>query len=327
MFRRFLVCSAVGTGLLGTAANVLASGPNASPFALTYAQDKPAKPAEAKPADKAAKPADAKPAAKPADSSKTTAMSRSGSGGASWMKDGPYTYRGVDTLFSIREANPDIGQGEWQFNFIGGWQTASNGDDDNLLMSQSIAYGFTDDVFVQLEVIQPRLGDGGESGAGDMNLNVFWRAIQEQESLPAFMTYGTLRIPSGDGSSGVDGTLNGVLTKTFDKFRVHFQGFIRTANGDIGAERYDRDHFQWGVGPGFDYQVTEDFLVVLNYLNGNADRRGERNVNLIQTGAIWTIAKSESMRHVLKLVGDIGCNGTGDTPNLGARFMYSLALR
>lgn len=315
MFRWILTCSVAGSCLLALTGVVSAAGPNPSPLAMTYAQDKPA---DAKSA----------PVAKPADSkSATTTMTRSEGGGPSWMQSGPYTFRGVDSLFSIREANPDIGQGEWQFNFAGGWQTASNGDDDNLLMSQSIAYGFTDDIFVQLEVLQPRLGDGADSGAGDMNLNVFWRALQEQESLPAFMTYASLRIPSGDGSAGVDGTMNWVFTKTFDKFRAHFQGFIKTANGHIGAERYDRDHFQWGVGPGFDYQVTEDLLLVLNYLNGNADRRGDRNTNLIQTGAIWTVARSDSMRHMLKFVGDIGCNGTGDTPNLGARFMYSLALR
>src|SRR5262249_19222531 len=140
--------------------------------------------------------------------------------------------------------------------------------DDEFGMTQSIKYGFTDDFFAELEVLEDDLGDGGNQGNGDLKLTAFYRIVRENGCMPAIATYATLRIPSGDGSSRVDGTLHGVVTKKINEcFRAHLDGFIETANGDAGEDDRNRRHFQWGVGPGFDYQIDPCTTAVLNYLH------------------------------------------------------------
>src|SRR5262245_36447597 len=52
-----------------------------------------------------------------------------------------YGYREVSDFFNIREANPQVDKGEWEFETQGGWATYSNGEDDNFGLQQSIKYG------------------------------------------------------------------------------------------------------------------------------------------------------------------------------------------
>lgn len=235
-----------------------------------------------------------------------------------------YGYREVSDFFNIREANPQVDKGEWEAEFIFNWSTRSN-EPDELALDQSIKYGITDDAFVELEVLEPQLGEGGDQGTGELVFILYNRFVRETENLPAFGLQGEMRIPSGDGSSGVDGTLAAVATKTFaERFRVHFEGWIQTANGNLGSDDADRRHFQWALGPGFDYMINEKTLVLLNYRNRSSEVYGNHNQNVLELGGIYEIARSGDIHQHVKAAIDIGLDGSTETEHFGAKVMYSI---
>lgn len=233
-------------------------------------------------------------------------------------------YRGVSSFFNVREANSNVARGEWEFEFAFMWATRS-GESDEFELAQSLKYGVTDRFHVELEVEEPRLGEGGDSGAGDMRLTLFYQLLEETDAIPAIGALAQMRIPSGDGSSGVDGKLSAMLTKTFaERFRVHFQGFVLTANGASGRSDEERRPFQWGLGPGFDFQVDPDTLLALNYLHRVNEEEHARNQNILELGLVRRLGQIGKAEHGVKLALDVGLDGARTTPNLGGKLLWSI---
>jgi len=250
----------------------------------------------------------------------------------------PYTdepfdnlYREVSDFFNIREANPNTVKGEWEFEHEMIWDTKSNGRDDTFAMEQSVRYGVTNDFFVELSVIEPNLGDGGDQGNGDLKITLFNRFVKEVpgEDTPSIAGYLTGRFPTGDGSRNTDVTAGGIITKSLGgNWRAHFQGYVRSANG--GSSDYvdeGRRDVQWGFGPGFDYEIDEKTLLLFNYLNKSSDKFGQHNNNILELGASHEIARSERLIHHVKAAVDIGLDGQEETPNCGAKFLYVLSFQ
>lgn len=237
-------------------------------------------------------------------------------------------FRGVSDFFNIREANPQVSKGEWELEVTSEWATRSNGEDDDFGLEQSIKYGITDDIFVELEVVEPSLGDGGDQGNGDLNLILFERVLKENETLPAIGLQQEMRIPSGDDSSGVDGTFSLIFTKHIvDKLRAHLEGYIETANGSQGAGGDDRRNFQWGVGPGFDYQIDDKTLALINYLNRSSEDYGHHNQNILELGVTREIAKTDRTEQIVKFATDIGLDGQEETPNFGVKLLWEIGWK
>ncbi|MCG3126017.1 MAG: hypothetical protein CHACPFDD_00845 [Phycisphaerae bacterium] len=233
-----------------------------------------------------------------------------------------YGFKGISDFFNIREANPDVHGGQWASDVYFAWSTTDDGTDDDTYLSPNIKYGITDDIFVQLAVLPLNLGDGDGQGNGDLELKVFWRAMRETETLPAFAAYAETRIPSGEGSSKMDIRLNGVVTKTlFERFRAHFKGYIESANGSRGDAEYNRRNFQWGAGPGFDYQIDDMTIANINYLNRVSNFYGNQNQNILEIGIDRQIVAG----HNLKAAVDIGLDDGDETPNFVAKLQWSIA--
>ncbi len=247
---------------------------------------------------------------------------------ASTESEDKYGYHEVSDFFNIREANPQVSKGEWELEVTSEWATRSNGEDDDFGLEQSIKYGITDDIFVELEVVEPSLGDGGDQGNGDLNLILFERVLKENETLPAIGLQQEMRIPSGDDSSGVDGTFSLIFTKHIvDKLRAHLEGYIETANGSQGAGGDDRRNFQWGVGPGFDYQIDDKTLALINYLNRSSEDYGHHNQNILELGVTREIAKTDRTEQIVKFATDIGLDGQEETPNFGVKLLWEIGWK
>jgi hypothetical protein len=140
--------------------------------------------------------------------------------------------------------------------------------------------------------------------------------------MPAFATWAEMRMPSGHDSSGVDGELHFNLTKTLaTNFRGHLEGYIMTANGARGGDdEENRRHFQWGVGPGFDYQFNDDTIGILNYVNRVSEEYGGHNQNILELGLAHEIAEGQHLKAAI----DIGLDGRDETPNFGAKLQWSI---
>lgn len=233
----------------------------------------------------------------------------------------PFHYREISDFFNIREAYSNVTRGEWEFETTIEWETKS-GSSDSYGPVFSLKYGITDTFHAELEVERIALGQGGDQGNGELALILFKEWWKEAEISPAFATWGEMRIPSGQGSSGVDGELHFNVTKTLlPNFRGHFEGFIETANGARGGEDEDlRRAFQWGVGPGFDYSFSDDTIAAVNYLMRSSEEYGLHNQNILQVGLAQRIAQNQH----LKFAVDVGLDGADETPNLGAKILWSI---
>lgn len=242
------------------------------------------------------------------------------------QSEGIWGYRGVSSFFNIREANSNVERGEWEFELTFKWETDSGGESDEIEFEQSLKYGFTDRFHIELEIEEPGIGEGGGHGAGDLQFVFFYQFIQETEAMPALGGFAKMRVPSGDGSSGLDGTLSLMATKTFgEKFRVHFQGFVMSANGSSGAGGDDeRRAFQWGVGPGFDFQLAEETLIGMNYLFRSSDDDGGRNESTIEFGLVQGLGHIGEAKHEVKFAFDVGLNRASGTPNYGAKLLWGI---
>lgn len=247
-------------------------------------------------------------------------------------------YREVSDFFNIREANSSVKCGEWEFEAPFSWETSSNGGDDDFGIGASLKYGITDDVFLELELLPLNIGDGGDQGNGETALILFTQWAHESGDMPAFATWAEMRIPSGHHSSGVDGALHFNLTKTLaTNFRGHLEGYIMTANGERGGEfnghddnwfnwgwgddeRADRRHFQWGIGPGFDYQFDDSTIGILNYINRVSEAYGGHNQNIVEVGLARKLCEGQW----LKAAVDIGVDGRDETPNFGGKLQWSI---
>jgi len=248
----------------------------------------------------------------------------------------PYTeepfdnlYREVGEFFNIREANPNTVKGEWEVEHEMFWDTKSNGRDDSFSMEQSVRYGVTNDLFVELGVLEPNLGDGGDQGNGDLELTVFYRCLKEVpgEDTPSIATYLNARFPTGDGSRNTDATLGSIITKSLGgNWRSHFQAYVRSANGGSSDDTDNgRRDVQWGFGPGFDYEIDEKTLLLFNYLNKSGDKFGQHNNNILELGASREISRTDKCTQHVKAAVDIGLDGQDETPNCGARFQWVLS--
>ncbi len=240
-----------------------------------------------------------------------------------------YAHRGACTFFNVCEAYSPYQKGAWEFGVNALYSTLRAEKHDSFGLQQYIDYGITDDMYVELLVDEP-MGYSGE-GVGELRLllfNTFWR---EREILPAFGGWTQLRIPTGYGSSNVDGVFTGMLTKTLcSKFRAHFQGQVTTASGAQGQnDVVDRRPFQWSVGPGFDYQFSENFLVLLNYLQKSSDYHGSstasgHNNNIMEAGFVYAFPKKGRFQHYIRTAFDWTLDGQVTTPNFAAKLEWAV---
>ena len=237
------------------------------------------------------------------------------------QEESPYHYREISDFFNIREAYSDVKGGEWELETWVEWVTES-GEHDHVGPTFSLKYGIVDTFYAELDVQRINLGEGGEQGNGELSLLLFKEWWKEAGFLPAFATWAEMRIPSGEGSSGVDGELHFNVTKELlPSFRGHLEGFIETANGARGGEEKDnRRDFQWGVGPGFDYSFSDDTIVALNYLMRSSEGYGHHNQNILELGLAQRIAANQCF----KLALDVGLDGAEETPNFGAKVQWSI---
>jgi hypothetical protein len=244
-------------------------------------------------------------------------------------------YREVSDFFNIREANSSVRACEWEFEVEAAWMTyhRSAHHDDDFTLEPALKYGITDDLFVELSVLPINLGDGldiqghhdAEDGTGDLAFQVFWQFLHEDGGwMPAMATWAEMRIPTGEGSEGVDGTLHLNITKSINPcFRAHLEGFIETANGSRGdADRFEnRRHFQWGIGPGVDYSLDECNTLVFNYLNRASDEYGVRNSNIFEAGYIHKLTEHQ----VIKAAVDAEVHEDADGPHWTAKVQWGLS--
>jgi len=143
--------------------------------------------------------------------------------------------------------------------------------------------------------------------SGDVSVGALYNFNQETLTLPAFALKGSLQLPTGVDSSGVESEVTGIVTKSFHRLILSFNAGYQFIGGHNRDKRSGRYKFVFGGG----YPVgapmhTRTVLLADTYLE-QASRRGEKK----------TVGGEIGLRHQLRerLVLDIGVGSEFSGPS------------
>jgi hypothetical protein len=236
------------------------------------------------------------------------------------------------------------------------WDTAgfpaNNGDsDDDFVAEPALVWGFAEDweLWVRNQIW---LGDSGnrnafEDGNYDTWIGLMWRFKAQEGFWPAMALQAEARVPTGDGSSGVDGELRLNLTNEYDSgLRSHVNVFGVSVNGDNEKNvELDSDDWmeifetfgltpddslearnaQYGLVIGLDGPLGDggNLRWVADYMNRSSYYNGRSNMNVLEAGVEWKL-NDESK---LAIGGRAGLDDEEDTLNFGFGATYSYTIR
>jgi hypothetical protein len=231
------------------------------------------------------------------------------------------------------------------------WET-NDGDvtlgdnDDDFILTPAVVWGIAEDWEVWART-PAWLGDAGnrgpfEDGNYDTYLGFLYRFKDQEGNWPAMALAGEARIPTGDGSEGVDGELRLVMTNDYESgLRSHINLFGATLNGSnedtlvgdedegfldfAGPTEVNRRKCLWGLVVGLDGPLSEggDVRWVADYVFRSSTYEGNNNVHLAEVGLQWKIDDDNA----LGLSGLFGIHNEEETPDFGAGVTYSYTLR
>jgi hypothetical protein len=203
-------------------------------------------------------------------------------------------------LWSMEDATP-VRQGQLDLRFTTRWAPdPPNDDDDDVVFQPSLVWGAAENL--ELSVSVPIwIGDAGDRGAyKDGNYDTFigmlWRFREQEGYWPAMALSGGARIPTGEGSAGIDGEGRLVFTNDYDSgLRSHLNLWAITANGDNdGNETRD---FQYGGVAGVDGPLGDsgNLRWVLDYVYRISNVNGGGGENLAEVGFEWKVADAHKV--------------------------------
>lgn len=232
------------------------------------------------------------------------------------------------------------------------WETAdgaaTGGDnDDDFILTPAVVWGIAEDweVWANVPIWFGDAGNRGpfEDGNYDTYVGALWRFKDQEGMWPAMALAGEARIPTGDGSSGVDGELRLVMTNDYDSgLRSHVNIFGISQNGNnadtlVGDESEGFLDFEgprqvsstscvWGVVVGMDGPLGEggDLRWVADYMfRGPRYTQSDKNQHVAELGLQWALDGDRAFG----IVGTAGLHNDQETPDYGLGMTYSHALR
>lgn len=212
-------------------------------------------------------------------------------------------------------------------------------DDDQIILTPEIVWGATDRLEIALSV--PTWVDGEpEEGNYDTYLAATWRISDLDENCPAFALAGIVRIPTGEGSNGVDGQLRLIVTNQYESgIRSHFNIWATTVNTDNYEDARD---FQYGAVVGLDGPLDDcgklrwvfDYMYEASHQEsdpgfdspaGHVDgfeNRGEQR-NTAELGIQWQINECSKLGFAVQ--GGLD-HAENETPEWAASLTYAYAI-
>lgn len=207
-------------------------------------------------------------------------------------------------------------------------------ESDEWIVQPEIVWGAIENFEFFLTV--PTWVDGEPyEGNYDTYLGGQWRFREQQDYWPMMALGTSIRIPTGEGSNGVDAELRLSLTNEYDNgLRSHLNFFGTTVNTDNVVEE-DTDNedswdaevrdFQYGAVVGLDGPLCADGAVrwVVDYMYRISKMEGGGGMNIGEAGVQWQIADA----HKLGFSVQAGLDHAEDsTPNVGAALTYAYTI-
>ncbi len=265
----------------------------------------------------------------------------------------------ISQLWNFEDATP-LEAGRFELRFTGRWATGQQlgNSSDDFTFHPSLVWGVAEDFELSL-TNNIFLGDGGDMGPFvdgnyDTDLGVLWR-LHEQVGfelkdayyhLPSIALSGTFRIPTGDGSSGVDAELRLIMTYEYENgIRTHVNVFGKSVNGDnfdidninpdnfddfdvlfgrSGGESLNSRDFQYGGVIGADGPLCLDGAVrwVADYMYRSSAFDGFSFIHRGEVGWEWEISEASKLGFSVQA----SLDHNSAQHDWGAGFAYTQAL-
>lgn len=162
------------------------------------------------------------------------------------------------------------------------------------------------------------VGSGRIAGNGDTYLSALWAPIAEDGYMPSMGLSAGARLPSGDGFTGYDGTIVGVVTKTIGQVRVHLNAAYTTIGNSLPGIKSDADAFALGM----DCPIVDGLVLVADVFSLESPLQGGDRVQGVEAGVRAALTEKDTLS-VGVSVGD----GAGNvTPKFTAAVGYQRAL-
>ncbi len=264
---------------------------------------------------------------------------------------GSYDLLGLET-FNFLDATT-FTEGAVDLRIAGRWvQTKNNGnpytgqgqygvredDDDQFILTPEIVWGATERYEMFLAVPTWVSGEPNE-GNYDSYVGGQWRLTDVQETTPAVALAWSMRLPTGEGSNGLDGTLRLILTQEFEnEMRAHFNIW----GSSVNTNNYDARDFQYGAVVGLDGPLNDcgslrwvfDYMYEISHSKGSQttglqynypitqDVGGEER-NTAEAGIQWQINECNKIGFSVQAGLD---HAENETPEIGAVITYAYTI-
>ncbi|MEK6676219.1 MAG: hypothetical protein AABZ47_11275 [Planctomycetota bacterium] len=278
----------------------------------------------------------AKPAEKPKaqESEKTTITQRE-------SKIAKAGYDVLTELWSFEDATP-VSTGQVDLRLTLRWfPEPAVDDDDDSIVQPSIVWGVAENW--ELSAAVPAwLCDNGnrgpyEDGNYDTFLGALWRFAEQEGYWPAMALGAKVRIPTGEGSDGIDGVLRLNLTNEYDSgIRSHVNGLLKTVNTNNDNNLTDDDDFnwwtygsggardfQWGVVLGLDGPLSDDARWVVDVIHRSSETNGQHNITQADAGLEYQLADNQRLGWAFNASLD---HANNDAPYYGVSLTYAYSL-
>jgi hypothetical protein len=255
------------------------------------------------------------------------------------ISDGSPDLLGLET-FNFLDATT-FTEGAIDLRIAGRWIDGGNGedDDDQIVLTPEIVWGATDRLELFLSV--PTWVDGEpEEGNYDTYVGGQWRISELDENCPAFALAGSIRVPTGDGSNGIDAQLRLIMTYEYDSgIRSHLNFYGTTVNTDNYADARD---FQYGAVAGLDGPLNDsgslrwvfDYMYessraegsepdMLYYAAGPDPETGGEQRNTAELGLQWVINECHKLGFAVQ--GGLD-HAENETPEWAASLTYAYTI-
>ena len=124
------------------------------------------------------------------------------------------------------------------------------------------------------------LGEGLVAGNGDTVVAVTAGLLEEDADMPALGLEVAGKAPTGRGFTGYDGTVTGVLTKTFGDMRLHVNAGYTTIGNNVTANRADADSFKVGI----DFPLIDNVVMIVDAFSDEAPVKGADRIEAVEAG-------------------------------------------
>jgi len=265
------------------------------------------------------------------------------------VKDAPYDLLGLET-FNFLDATT-FTEGAVDLRLAGRWiqkkqplHVLSNNDvdedDDNQwILTPEIVWGATERYEMAFSV--PTYVDGApREGNYDSYVSGQWRITDLDGDWGAVALGWSVRVPTGEGSNGVDATLRGIVTKDLeDGIRAHLNLWGTSVNTDNYVNARD---FQYGGALGFDGPLNEDgslhwvfdYMYEIShqegtragstvYYSSRADQTGGEGRNTAELGLQWQINECNKLGFAVQAGLD---HAENENPDVGASLTYAYTI-